>query len=159
MKREDDLKFGILMASLGNAFNRKIEKDQITIYFNFLDDLSIQQLERAIEWTIKTNTRFPSISEIRSATLESVDLKAFMAWSEVLKLGGKYSSMPKFRDPIIPAVINHCFGGWENFNWYQQPNDYVLGQDRRHFITAYKLFHNQKERKALDSKQPKRLKE
>ena len=141
MNKNDEMNFAAVMASLQVAFNREVTKDQISLYFNFLNDLSIQQIERAVEWIIRAQARFP-----------------FDAWSEVLKLGGKYSTMPKFKDPIIEKVINKAFGGWENFGWYKQPNEFVLSQDRKHFILAYKLFHHEVERRRLlIAKKPREL--
>ena len=57
-------------------------------------------------------------------------------------------------------IVMERVGGMENFNWYTQPSDYILGKDRDHFILAYKLFYNQLERKKyLGSKKMKELNE
>lgn len=159
MNKNDYRNFAVLMATLESCFDKEVSKEKIKLYFSFLDDLSIQQVKRSIHWILKTNKYFPTISDIRTASLESIESKAFKAWAEVFKIGGKYSTLPKFKDPVIVMVINQAFGGWEKFCWYKELDEFTKGQDRRHFIQAYKLFHNEIERRRfLPEKRPRGLK-
>jgi len=159
MTNKDYERFAIMMATLETCFDKVVSKEKIKLYYNFLDDLSIQQMDRAITWLLNTHKYFPTISDIRTATLESVESLAFKAWATVYKVGGKLSHMPDTGDPVTEMVIDKAFGGWENFCWYKELDEFTKSQDRRHFIQAYKLFHNELERKnLLVARKPKQLK-
>lgn len=149
MNNLDKQRFAGFMAALADNFNATVTKRKIQLYFDFLDDLTIEQVGRAVREIIATDRFFPTIGDIRRKTLQSVEVKAMEAWSEVVNAGGKYSTMPNFADITIKTVIDKAFGGWDKFRWYLTPSDYVLAKDRQYFIEAYKLYYNLAERKKL----------
>lgn len=155
MNQNDRKKFALLMAKLETAFPGEIiTREKTALYFDYLDDLAIGQISRAVDFIIQTRTdpRFPLIGQIREATLGSVDNKAMEAWSTMKNL----TSWTKL-DPFLKRVIETAFGSVENYlNGMQQDDTY----DRPHFLRAFKLLYNLKEvqkEKQIEGKQPIKL--
>lgn len=141
MKVEDKEQFAFLMAKLETAFFESISKETVALYFDYLNDLSIDQIKRAVDYLIEKREKrgFPSIAEIRSATLGSIEYKAIQAWGELLSqaYGDKI-----FNDSLIPEVAKVAFGSMEEFYKGDTKNEMA---DRAHFIRAYKLIANLRE--------------
>ena len=160
MNHEHREKFAFLMAKLETVFFESISKESVILYFEYLNDLSINQVERAVDYLIKTRERrgFPAIAEIRAATLGSVEYKAVQAWGELI--GGTYNLDKKFNDSLIPKVATVAFGSIGDFYAGDTRNEMA---DRAHFIRTYKLIANLKEaqegRKMLGKKMIKELEE
>lgn len=150
MENQNKKGFALLMAKLETAFSEMIPKEKVALYFDYLDDLSIEQISRAIDHLIKTRERqgFPKIGEIRSATLGSMEYKAVQAWGELIGQVGRPGK--NFNDNLIPEVAKIAFGSLENFYSNDSKGDMA---DRAYFIKAYQLTANlkeaQKERKRL----------
>lgn len=160
MNLENKEQFAFLMAKLETVFFESISKESVILYFEYLNDLSINQIERAVDYLIKTREKrgFPSIAEIRSATLGSTEYKAVEAWRQLLS--GTYDLNKEYTDTLIPEVAKTAFGSIEEFYKGDTKNEMA---DRAHFIRAYKLIANLKEaqegRKKLGQKDMKLLEE
>lgn len=150
--------FALLMAKLETAFFETIPKETVALYSDYLNDLSINQIKRAVDYLIDKRERrgFPAIAEIRSATLGSSEYEAVQAWGEILRR--TYNIDKTFKDPLIPEVAKVAFGGLESFYAGDTRNEMA---DRAHFIRTYKLIANLKEaqegRKMLKQKEAKGL--
>lgn len=150
MNHNDLKRFSILIAVLQETFipNKPLSKERIQIYFDFLSDLSITQIEGAVSYIIKNKIipTFPTIGEIRTATLGSMEHKAVKAWGELLK--NTYNINKEFKDSLVPKVAKIAFGRLENFYEGDPRNEMA---DRAHFIKTYQLIANleeaQKEKK------------
>jgi len=158
MNLENKKQFALVMAKLETAFFESISKESVILYFEYLNDLSINQVERAVDYLIKTREKrgFPSIAEIRAATLGSTEYKAIQAWGELL---GQTYKDKIFKDSIIPEVARIAFGSLQEFYAGDTRNEMA---DRAHFIRAYKLIANLKEAqkgRRLGQKEKKLLKE
>lgn len=159
MNFENKEQFAFLMAKLETVFFESISKESVILYFEYLNDLSINQVERAVDYLIKTREKrgFPAIAEIRAATLGSVEYKAVQAWGEVVK---KTYGDKIFNDDLIDKVMAVAFGSIETFYSGDMKNEMA---DRAHFIRTYKLIANLKEaqegRKKLQQKEIKKLEE
>ena len=159
MNLENKEQFAFLMAKLETVFFESISKESVILYFEYLNDLSINQVERAVDYLIKTREKrgFPAIAEIRAATLGSVEYKAIQAWGEVVK---KTYGDKIFNDDLIDKVMTVAFGSIGNFYSGDMKNEMA---DRAHFIRTYKLIANLKEaqegRKKLQQKEIKKLEE
>ena len=158
MNLKNRKEFALLMAKLEAAFFETIPKETVALYVEYLNDLSMNQIKRAVDYLIDKRERrgFPAIAEIRSATLGSVEHEAVQAWGEVLRK--TYDLDKTFEDPLIPEVAKVAFGGLENFYAGDTRNEMA---DRAHFIRTYKLIANLKEaqegRKRLKQKEVKGL--
>ncbi len=159
MNHEHREKFAFLMAKLETVFFESISKESVILYFEYLNDLSINQIERAVDYLIKTREKrgFPSIAEIRAATLGSTEYKAVQAWGELLSQ--TYIDI-NFTDTLIPEVAKIAFGSLREFYAGDTRNEMA---DRAHFIKTYKLIANLKEaqegRKKLGEKEIRKLEE
>ena len=141
MNLENKKEFALLMAKLETAFFESASKETVALYFDYLNDLSINQIKRAIDYLIEKRERrgFPTIAEIRAATLGSVEYKAVQAWGELLDQTYKDKI---FNDSIIPEVAKTAFGSMEEFYKGDKKNEMA---DRAHFIRTYKLIASLKE--------------
>lgn len=154
MNKKDFVQFSKIMYGMAIAFESEIPEERLELYFSFLDDFSIDQFRRAAEFLIETRVEtpkirgFPSIAEIRTATLGSAELKAIQAWGKVMAKIGDVDH--KFDDPLIARSMEMVFGNVENFYTGDPRSDMA---DRVHFIKAYQLLFNleevKKERKRL----------
>lgn len=141
--QEDDLKkFAVLMAKFEIAFSEQITKEKMTLYFDYLDDLTIAQIGQAVDYLIERRERrgIPTIAEIRSATLGAIEYKAVQAWGELLNQ--KFQLEKSFEDRLIPEVTRIAFGSLDAFYSGEERNEMA---DRAHFLRAYKLIANLKE--------------
>lgn len=143
----NDLKrFSILIAVLQEIFipNKPLSKERIQIYFDFLSDLSITQIEGAVSYIIKNKIipTFPTIGEIRTATLGSMEHRAVKAWGELLDK--TYNINKKFKDSLVLKVARIAFGRLENFYEGNPRNEMA---DRAHFIRTFQLIANLEEAK------------
>lgn len=157
MNLENKEQFAFLMAKLETAFFESVSKETVALYFDYLSDLSINQVTRAVDYLIEKREKrgFPSIAEIRSATLGSIEYKAVRAWGELLSQ--TYIDI-KFADTLIPEVAKIAFGSLQEFYAGDTRNEMA---DRAHFIRTYKLIANlreaQRDRKKLREKKIKGL--
>ena len=160
MNLEFKEKFAFLMAKLETVFFESISKESIILYFEYLNDLSINQVERAVDYLIKTREKrgFPAIAEIRSATLGSIEYKAVQAWG--LLLASTWQLNKTYKDSLIKEVTRVAFGSVKEFFAGDTKNEMA---DRAHFIRTYKLIANLKEaqegRKMLGKKKIEELEE
>lgn len=117
-----------------------LNEQQIELYFRFLKDLAIEDVEKAIYEIIKRKkiTTFPLIGEIREKVeldLNSeVDGAAFTAWSKASHLC-ESSSYPS-KDMLIEDTIKMAFGSWKKFG---QMDTFDEVRDRQHFIKCYRI--------------------
>lgn len=117
-----------------------LNEAQIELYFRFLKDLHIDDVEKAICEVIKRKkiTTFPLIGEIREKVELSIDDEvdgaALEAWRRVSYLS-KSSSYPS-KSKLIEDAVKMAFGSWQEFG---QLDTFYENRDRQHFIKCYKL--------------------
>ena len=111
MKNQDKKGFALLMAKLETAFFETISKETVTLYFDYLDDLSIGQISRAVDFILTKREKrgFPSIAEIRKASLGSMEHRAVEAWGELI--GQTHHIEKTFKDPLVKEVAKVVGGG------------------------------------------------
>jgi hypothetical protein len=63
--QETKIHFASLMGKMGKAFNFTPDKETLSVYFEFLADRSLYQVDRAITEIIRSGDRFPTVSKIR----------------------------------------------------------------------------------------------
>lgn len=140
-KKKDVMKFASLMGKLEAAFGESIDKPGMTLYFEYLNDMTIEMISGAVDYLIKNRDKrgFPLIAEIRAAVIGSTKQKAVEAWGKVLK---KIGIDKDFDDPIIPYILDKRFGGISSFYSGDSRSDMA---DRKHFIDCYILEYNLRE--------------
>jgi hypothetical protein len=115
-KHEDDERFVFCLAALGEATNQEISPMKIKVYAQGLDDIPVEDIEKACKQIIRTRTTasFPKVAEIREAIHGKISDKAILAvlTIENATSKGHYCSIV-FDDPYIHATI-HALGGFEH---------------------------------------------
>jgi hypothetical protein len=115
-----------------------LSEPQIELYFRMLQDLEIEDLERAIYEIIKGKQRpkFPLIGEIRAKVKleirEEVEGEALEAWSKALSLSE--SSRYPTKDEMLEETIKLAFGSWQDFG---RTDRFHEVQHRQHFLRCY----------------------
>lgn len=142
MTKNDEKKFAIFMAMLGTAFERgDLSAEKISMYAEFLGDLHIETIERAVKNIIRNRKfpSFPTIAEIREAALGSdveAEDDALAAWAKANKLVPRLSF---FREQsggaVLDEVVITAFGSWERFGALDPAME---AADRAHFVRCYK---------------------
>lgn len=127
-----------LMTVMALAWPRyELPKQAFEVYFQILQDLPTDALEKASHHLMASSTFFPSISEWRTAAVDIMINKAgipseFEAWEEVVKelrLIGSYGK-PRFSHPLIQRAV-------DTMGWRQLCASEKLDYDRAHFYKAY----------------------
>jgi len=113
----NNYRFIDVMIALGEASGQESTTLKEKIYAQGLEDIAIEEIEKAAWLLIKTRTfaSFPKIGEIRDAVggkaEDCADVQASIVWQTVTRYGGARSVV--FDDPVTMAVIQQGFGGWQ----------------------------------------------
>ena len=132
-------KFAILMAHLGVALGDKgMPKNRIDTYWEYLKDIPIDNLARAITNIIKARKypTMPTIAEIREAALgrdEDIEMAALEAWGRASRAVERGLYLRD--DAVIDEAVRVAFGGWERFGEAGIDNEMA---DRAHFLRVFK---------------------
>lgn len=116
MDSEDKSRFGLLLATLGEAFDKEITRTRLEAYWIGLCDLPLSKIETAVHAAIRRCRFFPSPAELRElagdCTCEDSAVRAFAIVLETIPRLGPYRHV--CFDPVTNATIrNH--GGWPTF--------------------------------------------
>lgn len=144
MKSKDDLKkFSQLIIALSEIFDpgNKPSALKIELYFNALEDLSIEQIEKAVSKVIKMRVfnGLPKPAEIREKINDENSMDYLNAWAKVM------ISLESGREPkdfAIKETIRRL-GGW---SWLSmQTYNQLIWVEKRfieHFETINKSLEN-----------------
>jgi len=144
MDKNDYLNFSKLMALMQEMFvpDKTISKAKVSVYFDLLKDLNIEDISIATEAIIREKKYpvFPLIGEIREMisgrTEDNIDLEAQVAWGTLLKICDRMGfDEPVVNDPILSRAIKTAFGSVKRFG--ELPPE-MEATDRKHFISCYK---------------------
>ena len=134
MTRSDFKAFGHLMARASVVFDADVSASKIDIYAQELQDLSLEDVSRAMQTCIRTQKWFPRIAEIRQAALPVETLTAFEAWTEVQGLMRSYRGSPAtFSSPRVEEACA-AVGGLRTLTLASMDQE---GMHRAHFTKAY----------------------
>jgi len=140
MNQNELERFTALMGIMQEAFipEKPLSKERIKIYFDYLKDLSIDDIEKSTHHilNVKKIPTFPTIGEIRGYIEVSMEDKALENWHLGMNNLDSYVSV-KFEDPVVHSVIEYEFGGWEKFCNLCIKDE---AWDKRRFIQAYLLY-------------------
>jgi hypothetical protein len=115
MTAGDAPRFTAGLMALAELCETPMPETKLALYFKALADLSIEQVEAAVEILARTSCHYgmPKPVHIREAALGSPQDVAVLAWERVLtalRHHGGYVSVD-FQDPIIHRVVEDL-GGW-----------------------------------------------
>jgi hypothetical protein len=141
---------GMKLLKKANLVNgRNFNKDEMSVWFNMLDDITDSQFNKSIIHIIKTSKYFPSISEIREVALKTDILPAVDAWNEVLdqinRCCGSTGETPVYSSELIAKAVRSI--GGLNSIW-------MAGTDRESyyrssFIKAYESMQDHEHNQAM----------
>lgn len=143
MGPDDKQLFGIAMGIMAEAFQKRPSDTMTEIYWKILQDMIIEDFERAslsIINTRKITGTFPLVAEIREAanTLMPLDTRAALAWDKfiyALRHHHPYDSVA-FDDPIIAHIIL-VWGDWPSMGeWPENKTQWW----RREFMMLYQAY-------------------
>lgn len=114
----DRAAFAVLISALLETNGQEATKPRLEGYWLGLRDLSLEQLQTAVEVALKSHNRVPSPSELRVAAFGgNMDQRAVAAWGEVQRAAYvSYMADLDFEDYIINAVIRNLGGRWNFFD-------------------------------------------
>lgn len=149
MQEADKNNFKELMTGLGELYTKKIEKPLLRIYFNALEDLTIDEVSAAISMHIKSgdasSSFFPKpgdlIRQLQGTGKQQEQLvedKAEMAWACIerdIRRIGSYGTL-KLDDKQALAAVK-SMGGWQSLcmSTYDQ-----LVWKKKEFVRTYECF-------------------
>jgi len=156
-RKKDFIEFGKIMIILSEAFGKSPSSKMVELYFQYLKDLSIEEIKEAADRVIKEQlvSVFPTIASIRKAIgkdeKEEAEFKALEAWNEACDFvrGFDPSYPTKHNDPFLNRVIELTFGGWYKFS---ETDPDAESFDRKHFIETYKSIDKREGELLLDEK-------
>ena len=115
MNLSDKKRFADSIATMAEAFGRALTPLTLKAFELGLDDIPIEQIERACTERMRNGKFFPNIAEIREAcgclTPTARAAKAFQCLSEATLQHGYYRTV-LFDDPVLNATVNNL-GGWQ----------------------------------------------
>lgn len=116
-RHERDKRFLQALAALSEAVSQDISDAKLKIYAKALEDMPVEDIERACWQIIRTRTTatFPKVAEIREAVYGKSDDHAQLALNKIEagieRYGNGHADTVVFDDPYIHATI-HQLGGW-----------------------------------------------
>jgi hypothetical protein len=112
MTDADRKDFGIAMAALGFALGKTVEREELDAYWQFLRDLDLEALKRAVGMAGRTLRFFPKPSELRELAGRSRSADIATAWEAVRAAMDRYDYTHSVDfGPLVNAVVRNL-GGW-----------------------------------------------
>jgi hypothetical protein len=143
MPNEKESKFARYIAILGTVFEKNgLNKAKIGVYYHYLQDLSEEQLKRAVDKIVLTRRyqSMPTPAEIRQSALdllsEDIEIEAAEAWPRANQGLVIFQRGDSPNDPVVEEAVRIAFGGWKLFGETDTTYD---ARDRARFIEAYKI--------------------
>lgn len=116
MDSEDKSRFGLLLALLGETFDKDITRTRLEAYWIGLGDLPADQFETAVHAALRQCKFFPAPAELRElaghGSGNDAAVRAFAIVLQTIPLG-PYKHVC-FQDGVINATIRNQ-GGWPMF--------------------------------------------
>ncbi|MGH7511523.1 MAG: hypothetical protein ACREOQ_01250 [Gemmatimonadales bacterium] len=141
----DRPRYAAAMAVLGENCRLEVTEPQLQLFWTYLQDLTIEDFERAVRLQVQTNRYFPTVSELRERVTPHIDFAAaaVIAFEAVLKTSqhdsrrGPVFSLRRVAE-IVGAVAAEAFaaaGGSGAFEHGQGERD--LPFLRHRFVESY----------------------
>lgn len=117
----------------------RLTPGKLAFYAQAMHDIPIDAVRRACARAVRESRYFPTVAELRSYAVPSVDDAALLAWTAIRRaaeLVGAYSSVT-LEDSHAAAAVEQVFGGWAQFCQECQEGP-ALAQRRAEFVAAYR---------------------
>ena len=106
--------FLVLMVEAGNAYSTKVEKGQMSAYYDMLSQYPADALRQAFRDHIRSSEWFPRVSQVIALIEGSAKQRSVDSWGRVLKeirQTGSYGE-PRVSPQIAEAIAK--IGGWKH---------------------------------------------
>ena len=106
--------FLVLMVEAGNAYSTKVEKGQMSAYYDMLSQYPADALRQAFRDHIRSSEWFPKVSQVIALIEGSAKQRSVDSWGRVLKeirQTGSYGE-PRVSPQIAEAIAK--IGGWKH---------------------------------------------
>lgn len=106
--------FAAVLFALGDTFDAAISDTRMEIYFRALADLPLQAVTDAAVVHMRHGKFFPRPVELREAVDGSLEDRAEVAWTQLLRLVRRvgYWGKPEWPDPVLERAAKELYGGW-----------------------------------------------
>lgn len=138
MTESDRLKFAAYLTGVAEVLEAQLSEMKITLYFEALKDLDLDDISRACSYLIQSARFFPKPAEIREAIQGNAEDRAMIALQQLKQAiaeHGTYKSI-KFTDAKIHAVVQ-ALGGWVSLG--EKTYDEWVWIDKD-FVRIYRAF-------------------
>lgn len=114
MTDADRSAFAAVLFALGDTFDAAISDTRMEIYFRALVDLPLEAVTNAAVLHMRHGKFFPRPVELREAVDGSLEDRAEVAWTQLLRLVRKVGSWgkPDWPDPVLERAAKELYGGW-----------------------------------------------
>jgi hypothetical protein len=112
MDKEDLKEFTVIMTELSELYSKECTTVILTKYFNYLSNMSIEELRIAVDRHIRTSQFFPKIADLLTVNDISIIDRSKIAWNKVLILKDQWWTNKKtmIPDGAIIYAINKMGG-------------------------------------------------
>lgn len=114
MQSKDESSFAVIMITTGEAYGIEISKGMVSIYWEALKDLDVDDIRQAFSMAIKELKFFPKVADIRgfsSITPKDRPILAFYQLLDTIRRYGPWETVV-FEDKAIMKAVEYL-GGWE----------------------------------------------
>ncbi|HPI98138.1 MAG TPA: DUF6475 domain-containing protein [Synergistales bacterium] len=150
MNSKDAPRFKKLWTATCKALKGDVpDSDALSLIFASLSDITMQDIEQALSYRLKTSDFTPTVRFVREFINGSFEDRAIMAWNKVMKAYRKIGNSRNvdFSDPCIHYAIE-SMGGWHKWGVWDS------GQEqwkKKEFVQLYILALEHGKRFGLES--------
>lgn len=142
----DKEKFVKIMTYMCVAYNKELTKEQLDVWYSFLKDYTVDELNTAVKALINTEKHLPTIAHIKEQIAKNKTTSipdAEDEWQEVLKLVSRYGSYRqqealKSLKPYTAKIVQYV--GYQNI-CMATPDEQVW--NKKEFIADYNNLKNE----------------
>jgi len=138
MKNEEKKRFGKIILSLGELWEKQIDSGLITLYFKLLKKYTIEEIENAGYNIMQNEVYFPKPATFKQYIEQDNDSAAIIAWEGVMNTisaGGPYTTST-MNDQVCAATIR-AIGGWDRL---LKMSNFERQSIQRNFVKLYTSF-------------------
>jgi hypothetical protein len=106
-----------MLLAVGELYNRPLSSVSLDLHFRALADLALAEVERAITTHLRQKAFFPTPAELREAVEGSVEDRAELAWTALLRLVRQRGwinppEAEEWPDEALRRAAVELYGGW-----------------------------------------------
>jgi hypothetical protein len=145
MTSDDRKPFAAVMFGLGECFGEPVSEVRIELYFQALNDFTLDQVRQAARITVKASKFFPRPAELREAVTGPVDDRAELAWGAMRRLIRRFGfylepNVEDWPDDACRRAALELYGGWRALCSSLPADGPELLGFRKSFIGLYRAY-------------------